>query len=433
MCNTVLVLNFNSCLFLVHKFLFLCFSPQGILSVRHMKPRRCKSLEEINFLRSQVGALRVKVLRVHPTVRLYDWSAHSVPDRLPSTSYVRQGEICVDMNVDLKMKDLDLGATPANRDSSDVSVCNNTTSHISSSLPRIILIGDIHGCFAELESLLQRTGYDPSRDLLVHVGDLVVKGPESEKVVKFMKDHSAYGVVGNHDWQVLRWASRARPFIEASEHPSRPAHQTLARILPPDLLVYLQNLPHVLYLPEYDVVVTHAALDSPMEHTNAYDAMHARSVVLSSTAELNTGNHAGNNTDALGMNYSLQQEDSKVLQEIKPPGEQLVKKIDRNSSDMKCQNENSTELIKDSGSVNTKRDITNALSEKAGIHSWASGYQSTSLVVFGHDAARKLQKHCSALGLDTGCVYGGRLSALLLPDREVVSVRSAQVYVVPGE
>ena len=51
---------------------------------------------------------------------------------------------------------------------------------------RKIFVGDLHGCFDEMMALLARLNHDPSRDELYFVGDLCVKGPDSEKCVDFV-------------------------------------------------------------------------------------------------------------------------------------------------------------------------------------------------------------------------------------------------------
>lgn len=68
-----------------------------------------------------------------------------------------------------------------------------------------------------------------------------------------------------------------------------------------------------------------------------------------------------------------------------------------------------------------------------GYTPWASMWPGPQRVVFGHDAIRGLQQYPHALGLDTGCVYGRQLTALLLPENRLISVDAKRAYQTPGE
>jgi len=63
---------------------------------------------------------------------------------------------------------------------------------------------------------------------------------------------------------------------------------------------------------------------------------------------------------------------------------------------------------------------------------WVEAWKGPEHVVFGHDAVRKIQSTQFSTGLDSGCVYGGELSALIVPSFEVKSVKARKTYKFPG-
>lgn len=72
---------------------------------------------------------------------------------------------------------------------------------------RDFAVGDIHGCFTQLQAALDAIGFDPAAgDRLFSVGDLVDRGPESEKALEWLEKPWFHAVRGNHEDIAIRYA-----------------------------------------------------------------------------------------------------------------------------------------------------------------------------------------------------------------------------------
>ncbi|MDQ2927895.1 MAG: symmetrical bis(5'-nucleosyl)-tetraphosphatase [Pseudomonadota bacterium] len=75
------------------------------------------------------------------------------------------------------------------------------------------LVGDVQGCAGALQRLLDSIAFSPSRDKLYVLGDLVNRGPESLATLRLLRGlgDAATCLLGNHDWHLLAVASGVRP------------------------------------------------------------------------------------------------------------------------------------------------------------------------------------------------------------------------------
>lgn len=119
-------------------------------------------------------------------------------------------------------------------------------------------IGDVQGCYDELARLVDKLRFDPADDELWFVGDLVNRGPKSLKTLRFIKDlgKSAKVVLGNHDLHLLaarevkEWRERLDP--------------SLVKIIKSDdgdeLLDWLRNRRLAMYRPKMNTLLVHAGV-----------------------------------------------------------------------------------------------------------------------------------------------------------------------------
>lgn len=70
-------------------------------------------------------------------------------------------------------------------------------------------VGDIHGCFGLLDRLLANIGFDPAVDRLFSVGDLIDRGPDSERVCEWLEQPWFHAIRGNHEAMLLDSVQRA--------------------------------------------------------------------------------------------------------------------------------------------------------------------------------------------------------------------------------
>ena len=70
---------------------------------------------------------------------------------------------------------------------------------------RDIVVGDVHGCFRTLERALGEIVFDPARDRLFGVGDLVNRGPHSADALEWLESRFDAVTLGNHDVAVRSW------------------------------------------------------------------------------------------------------------------------------------------------------------------------------------------------------------------------------------
>lgn len=233
---------------------------------------------------------------------------------------------------------------------------------------RTILFGDVHGCLVELERLVEQLVIQDT-DKLVFCGDLVDKGPDSAGVVRFVRDLSArFSLVlvkGNHEEKHERFRKHER-VSGGKPNPIKDAEKLRAinEALSPEDILFLENA--VLYhtLPEYRAMVVHGGVPTRMQVLPGLTGLRGQA---------------------------------------KRRAEHMLR----------CRFEDA-----DGHMV--------ALSEVRPHHSfWADHYDGRfGHVFFGHEPFIGIEprEFPNATGLDTGCVFGGSLTAAILEPRAKVPI-----------
>ncbi|OZG27493.1 polynucleotide kinase-phosphatase [Williamsia sp. 1138] len=237
------------------------------------------------------------------------------------------------------------------------------------------VIGDVHGCREELETLLVSLGYVITRDgsgrpvdashpagrRAIFVGDLVDRGPDSPGVLRLVmgmvRSGSALCVSGNHEAKLVRALGRK------DVKPTHGLQETLDQLASEDesfvsdVRRFCDGLVAHYVLDDGKLVVAHAGLKEKY-HGRASGRVRAFALYGDTSGE----------TDEFGM-------------PVRYP--------------------------------------------------WADDYRGSAMVLYGHTPVPETEWINNTMCLDTGCVFGGALTALRYPEREVVSVPATATHYEP--
>jgi len=141
------------------------------------------------------------------------------------------------------------------------------------------LIGDVHGCYDELKSLLGQVAFDPQHDELWLTGDLVARGPASLDVLRYVRSlgDSVRLVLGNHDLHLLA------VYAGISRNKPKDRITTLIQAEDADVLInWLRRQPLLQVDEEKKLVMAHAGITPQWDIETAKTCAREVEAVLSS-------------------------------------------------------------------------------------------------------------------------------------------------------
>jgi bis(5'-nucleosyl)-tetraphosphatase (symmetrical) len=254
-------------------------------------------------------------------------------------------------------------------------------------------IGDVQGCHAELRALVQRTGFRADRDQLWFVGDLVNRGPQSLEVLRYVRalGDNAVVVLGNHDLHLLAIAL-------GGLRESRPGDTLEAVLAAPDrdaLLEWLLHRPLAWHDAAQGDLMIHAGLVPQWSVARAVELADSVAAKLRAEPVKVFAKMYGNRPDR--WDEALEGAARRRF---------VINTLTRLRY---CQAD---------GTVNLKLKDAPAATP-APWQPWfdidARASRGTR-IIFGHWSTLGLLRRPDLLALDTGCVWGGALTAVGLDD-----------------
>ncbi|KAL2074168.1 hypothetical protein VTL71DRAFT_7946 [Oculimacula yallundae] len=237
---------------------------------------------------------------------------------------------------------------------------------------RLIIVGDVHGMKEELQALLDKVKFDRKHDHLILAGDMISKGPDSVGVVDLAMGLGATGIRGNHEDRIILAAKDmgAKHLDTGMPGPSESSEKDVDTLEEESFshgdykdrkLVKQLGHKRIKWLKECPVILRVGKLGSMGE------------VVVV---------HAG-----LAPGVKLEKQDPALVMNMRTIGKHGV------PSD---------------GREGTKwRKVWNKFQKKLPKHERTT-------VIYGHDSHQGLQVEKYSIGVDTGCLRGGKLTAVVI-------------------
>ncbi len=210
---------------------------------------------------------------------------------------------------------------------------------------KLIIYGDIHGCYNEFMSLRKKINPDKN-DIEVCVGDVITKGKNSVKLLKYIQKHNIKSILGNHEDKLVRYlehekSEKKNPILLDDDE------RSIIEKLDDEDIKYLKDMP--LFLQFKNIIVLHGGIQN---HHN--------------------------------LNNLTKKEKSKILR---------MRYLDSEHN-----------------------FITYGKEDKNSIF-WADIYDGNQgFIIYGHQWFKEVKKNNHTLGIDTGCVYGNKLSAVVFEE-----------------
>lgn len=214
---------------------------------------------------------------------------------------------------------------------------------------RTIVIGDVHGCATEFESLLLALKLR-KKDTVVQVGDLVNRGPDSRRAIELARHYKVQCILGNHEVRLLQARKQ-----QGLEYLKDYDHDTLEKLTGADWK-FLKAMPPHVHVAKRNTVIVHAGfLPKPAWHKQGIE----------------------------------------IITQIR--------------------------YIDADGNMAQQATTPEALP-------WADHWKGDPFVVYGHNSRPEVFERPGSIGIDTGCVFGGYLTAYTLEDQSIMQIPALRKY-----